>query len=117
MMLVADESVDFPIVARLRREGHEVAYVAEMTPGASDDLVLSEANQRGAMLVTADKDFGELVYRLGQAHAGVVLLRLDGLSAQVKCERTADAFRNHGPQMNNAFSVVSPAQLRIRPRL
>lgn len=39
-------------------------FVAEMEPGISDDLVLERANLAGAMLMTADKDFGELVYRL-----------------------------------------------------
>jgi predicted nuclease of predicted toxin-antitoxin system len=61
--LVADESVDRPTVLRLREEGHEVLYVAEFSPGVADDDVLEQANTRNAVLVTANKDFGELVYR------------------------------------------------------
>jgi predicted nuclease of predicted toxin-antitoxin system len=61
--ILADESVDGPIVKRLRQEGHTVQYIAEMTPGITDDMVLELANQEAALLLTADKDFGELVFR------------------------------------------------------
>jgi predicted nuclease of predicted toxin-antitoxin system len=73
MNLLADECIDQQIVERLRQDGHEVLYIAEMDPGISDDIVLSQASERHALLVKADKDFGELVFRLNQIHAGVVL--------------------------------------------
>jgi predicted nuclease of predicted toxin-antitoxin system len=63
MNLLADEGVDRQIVERLRQEGYSVLYIAEMDPGISDDLVLDKANQVEALLLTADKDFGELVFR------------------------------------------------------
>ncbi len=58
MNLLVDESVDKQIVELLRQEGHDVLYVAEIDPSISDDIVLSKANERSALLVTADKDFG-----------------------------------------------------------
>ena len=61
MNILADESVDQPIVNRLREDGHTVLYVAEMDPGISDEVVLQEANNREFLLLTADIDFGELV--------------------------------------------------------
>src|SRR5262245_61172078 len=69
MMLLADESVDRMIVERLRADGHDTLYVAEMSPGITDDEILREASSRNALLLTEDKDFGELVYRLGRAHS------------------------------------------------
>lgn len=63
MNLLADESIDRQIVERLRQDGHYVPFVAEMGPGIADDVVLARANQEGAMLLTVDKDFGELVFR------------------------------------------------------
>ena len=59
MYLVADEGVDRSVVGRLRKDGHAVDYVAELDPGITDDQVLELATQRGALLITADKDFGE----------------------------------------------------------
>ena len=117
MNLVADEGVDRTVVERLRREGHDVAYVDEMSSGVSDDEVLGEANRRGAALVTADKDFGELVYRRRLVHAGVLLLRLTGLGQEAKSILCEAAVRKHGPQMIGSFSVLSPGGLRIRPRV
>ena len=116
MNLLADESVDRPIVDRLREQGHEVAYVAELSPALSDDQVLQYANEHNALLVTADKDFGELVFRLEKAHTGVVLLRLAGLSAAAKSETVARVFRDHAAELVGAFSVVSSGALRIRPK-
>ena len=61
MNFLADESVDRQIVERLRQDGHLVQYVAEMEPGISDNVVLASANREAALLLTADKDFGEPV--------------------------------------------------------
>jgi predicted nuclease of predicted toxin-antitoxin system len=117
MNLLADENVDQQIVERLRQDGHSVLYVAEMAPGVSDDVVLAQANQQGAVLVTADKDFGELVYRQGRIHCGVLLLRLAGLSPTAKADITSAVLRDRGPEIQDAFAVASRRNVRIRRRL
>lgn len=91
-------------------------YMAEADPGTDDDEVLSQAFSTGAVLVTADKDFGELVFRLGQASNGVFLLRLAGLSPDAKAAVVADVFARHGEEFPSAFSVISPGAVRIRSR-
>ncbi|MCE2425081.1 MAG: DUF5615 family PIN-like protein [Pseudomonadales bacterium] len=68
--------------------------------------MLYRANQSGALLVTADRDFGELVFRLGRIHAGVVLIRLAGLSSEAKADRR--------DELLSVFSVISPGRVRIR---
>lgn len=55
MNILADESVDLPIVARLRAAGHDVVYVAELSPSIKDDEVLQEANRLEAVLVTVTR--------------------------------------------------------------
>ena len=65
MKIVADESVDKQIVDRLRSDGHAVVFIAELAPGIDDEAVLLQSRQSNAVLLTADKDFGELVFRLG----------------------------------------------------
>lgn len=117
MKLVADESVDQPIVDRLRREGHDVVSVNEIGPGIPDDDVLETAREQNAVLLTADKDFGELVYRQGQATEGVILVRLAGLSAQRKEDVVSRFISDHGSELHGAFTVVSPGLVRIRPRM
>jgi predicted nuclease of predicted toxin-antitoxin system len=116
MKIVADEGVDRQVVEELRSESHEVIYVAELAPGISDDEVLQLANERDALLLTTDKDFGELVFRLGRVAAGIVLMRLEGLSPPNKSAIMASAIREHGPQMCGNFSVVTSGTIRIRPK-
>jgi predicted nuclease of predicted toxin-antitoxin system len=117
MNLVADEGVDRQIVAQLRHDGHDVVYVAELAPSISDDEVLQEANDRQAILVTIDKDFGELVFRLNRAAAGVILIRLEGLQPTTKAKIVAQALHDHETEMLGAFSVISAGMIRIRPRM
>jgi predicted nuclease of predicted toxin-antitoxin system len=68
--LVADEGIDRPVVERLRQDGHHVVYVAELSPSVPDEEVLRQASTGNAVLITADKDFGDLVFRQGLAHSG-----------------------------------------------
>ena len=67
-------------------------------------------------MITEDKDFGELVFRQGLIHTGVVLIRLDGLSKQAKAKNISNVFANQGPQLLGAFSVISAGRVRIRQR-
>src|SRR5437016_7621101 len=114
MNILADESVDRQIVARLRQDGHDVSYVAEMEPGISDETVLRKANEQEALLLTVDKDFGELTFRQKLIHHGVILIRLSGLSNQMKAGLIAEALRERGAEFVNAFSVISPGMIRVR---
>jgi predicted nuclease of predicted toxin-antitoxin system len=117
MNFVADESVDYPIVRRLRQAGHTVWAVAEMEPGIADTVVLEIANQQGVIMITGDKDFGELVFRDKRYAFGVILLRLAGLAAAVKAEIVTDAINQHRDKLTNAFVVIGPRSVRIRPRV
>ncbi len=117
MNLLADESVDRQIVQRLRQDGHDVLYIAEGEPSVSDAVVFDRANEKSALLITGDKDFGEIVFRDNRlSSGGVVLLRLAGLSAEKKAEIVSDAFREHEAEFTNHFSVIAPGKIRIRPK-
>lgn len=111
---MADEGVDRAIVLALRAAGHDLDYVAEFGSGISDTEVLQRARAVSAVLITGDKDFGELVFRQGLVTGGVLLLRLAGLAAEDKVALTSNAVEMHGPEMASAFSVLNPRALRIR---
>lgn len=114
MNFLADESVDFPIIVRLREDGHVVLAVSELSPSISDDEVLDMANAQAMLLITGDKDFGELIFRLKRVALGVVLVRLLGLSATTKAAIVSNAIREHGGEMAGSFTVVEPGNVRIR---
>jgi predicted nuclease of predicted toxin-antitoxin system len=114
--ILADEGVDRQIVERLRETGYRVLYIAELDPGVDDIAVLQRSEEAGALLLTADKDFGELIFRQNQLCGGVALLRLAGLSLQRKAEIVASCLADHGSEMLDSFTVISPGLLRIRRR-
>jgi predicted nuclease of predicted toxin-antitoxin system len=79
MKFLADESIDFPVINRLRQQGLDVRSVAAEFPSKEDEFVLDAANKDNRLLITSDKDFGELVYRLRKVSKGVILLRIEEL--------------------------------------
>ncbi|QQS45141.1 MAG: DUF5615 family PIN-like protein [Acidobacteriota bacterium] len=117
MNFVADENVEKQIVDRLRQDGHIVLYVAEMQQGISDEEVLKQANSNQAVLITTDKDFGELVFRMGRINSGVILIRLEGLTPENKAALVSSSVQHHDAKLDNSFCVISPGRIRIRQKM
>jgi predicted nuclease of predicted toxin-antitoxin system len=114
MQLLADEGVHQGIVAGLREAGHSVSYVAETIPGASDEAVLKKATDLEAVLVTSDKDFGELVFRQKLTHRGVILLRLFGCALPEQVEVVLELLSSYGDKVEEGFTVVDRQGFRFR---
>ncbi len=116
MKIVADESVDKQIVDRFRAQGHDVLFVTELDPGIDDETVLLQSRQANAILLTADKDFGELVFRQRLLHSGILLIRFAGLTPGEKAELVAAIFDIYGEELRLGFAVLSKRALRLRRR-
>lgn len=114
MKFVADESVDAAIVNRLRENGYDVFAIAEQCPGIEDEEVLKIAHSTKSILITQDKDFGELIYRMGKAHEGVILLRLPGLNTLQKADLNLIVVNQHKQELYGAFTVVYKDLIKIR---
>lgn len=114
MNIVADENVDRQVVDHLLAKGHHVLYVAELDPGIDDNAVLLKARELDAILPTTDKDFGELVFRQHLHHAGVMFIRLAGLTSERRVEAVASAFDAHNEELPGRFSVVPRNAVRLR---
>ena len=114
MNLLADEGVDKPIVDLLRGKGFNVVYILETNQGADDEFILAMANADQKILLTQDKDFGELVFRLKNVHHGVILIRLEGYKTSLKAEIVLEAIAKHKDELINSFTVIQPNAIRIR---
>lgn len=114
MHLVADESVDGELVAALEQAGHRVIYIAHELHSIKDPQVLAFATSRDEVLITEDKDFGEIVHRLRHAHAGVVLLRLNELSTPSKIARTLMVISAYEAKLKDAFTTITATRVRSR---
>lgn len=114
MKILADESVERPIVLRLRSEGHQVLYIAEIAPGITDPEVLEIAYNEQALLITVDKDFGDLIFRKQHKSVGVMLMRLsEVLTSQEKANIVSGIVRIHEEELFFAFTVVTHDRLRV----
>lgn len=114
MKFVVDESTGQSVVDELRRLGHDVTSVQEIFPGLDDPPILDIAVNEDRIVITNDKDFGELVYRSGLPHAGVVLFRLQDESAANRVRMMREALRSCGDKLEDNFVVVSERKIRIR---
>ncbi len=115
MKFVADESVERPVYRALEQLGHEVLDVCTHASGVSDREVLALARQQDAILLTADKDFGDLVYIGLEEVRGVVLLRLQGMPLGAMVERAVAGVEVHLQELDGNFLVVTSRQVRVRP--
>jgi len=111
---LADECVSARLVGRLREAGHDVAYVTEANPGADDREIVDWANRDGRILLTDDKDFGELVVRQKRAVPGLVLMRTDGDDYRETWQRLAAAIERLGDNMLGRYTVIGPVRFRSR---
>ncbi len=80
----------------------------------SDQDAQKLASNEGRIVITMDKDFGELVYRLQQKHMGVLLLRMDDAQKEEKLTAIKSILSQHGDQLNHSFSIYRNGKLRIR---
>ncbi len=113
MKLLADECVEKSIIKHLKDNGFEISSIAELMPGASDTSIIEFAKKERTVLLTADKDFGELIFRQGKLTHGVILIRLHGLSSMKKSRIILDILHEHQGKLVGSISVIEPTQIRI----
>jgi predicted nuclease of predicted toxin-antitoxin system len=114
MTFLVDASTGNAVTAFLRGQGYDVLAVAESMPQAEDPDILARAVAEARIVITNDKDFGELVYRSGQAHAGILLLRLQDQRAANRVAVVEHVLQNYAAQLPNHFVVATETQIRIR---
>jgi predicted nuclease of predicted toxin-antitoxin system len=114
---LVDECVDAALVQRLRGGGHDVLYVAEIASGTTDAQVLRRASDENRLLLTEDKDFGELAFRLRMPVPGLVLLRVEPEGHLFKWTRLEAAIHRFGQRLFGRHVVIEEARFRSRPLL
>ena len=113
MRFLVDECAGPAVAQRLRELAHEVLSVFDEARGLSDDEILKKAHDEEWILITNDKDFGEMIYREQHPHRGVVLLRLQDERLPSKLAAIEKLLNEYPDQLPNAFVVVSETQVRF----
>ncbi|MFN4218594.1 MAG: DUF5615 family PIN-like protein [Candidatus Bipolaricaulia bacterium] len=114
MRILVDVGVGKAVEEWLRKQGYDVLAVRDLDPRLPDSVILHRAVIEQRLVITMDKDFGELVYQSGQPHAGVLLLRLDEADSRKKVSIVKKIFTRYAQQLVGSFSVYQRGRLRIR---
>lgn len=114
MKFLIDESVEYRLVTFLRNLDYDTSSIAESTPGLDDEKVLSIAYKKNRILITNDKDFGELIYRLSVPHKGIILFRLIEESYQSKINKLEYILNKFKEKLSNNYTTVSDTKIRFR---
>ncbi len=112
---LANENFPLASVELLRTYGFDVASVSLLIPGADDSVVLERAHTEGRIVLTFDRDYGELLYSLGlPAPPGVVYFRFLPRTSQEPAEILLTLIRSK-IELTGRFTVVERRQVRQRP--
>ena len=117
LSLLADENIDQRLVSSLRLAGISVYSVAESSPGITDEEVMTLSENLSAMILTDDKDFGEIVFRKQRSCRGIVLLRLTGVDYSRKADHVIKVIDRYGSEMIGKFVVITAERVRMRKLL
>ena len=115
MRILANENFPFDAVSALRDYGHDVVWIRTEAPGSSDTEVLDRAQREDRILITFDKDFGELAYhRKFSALSGIILFRISS-SSSMQVARIAVAAIESREDWSGHFAVVEDKRIRMTP--
>lgn len=115
MRLLANENVPGALIRKLRAQCHDVLSAKESLRGQPDDVVLARARLDGRLVLTFDKDFGELAFHAGlPAECGVILFRLRSHDPADLVDRVLDLLEGRSDWVGS-FTVVTDRRIRVRP--
>ena len=116
MRVLADENIPGDTIRALRAAGHDVFAAAESGPGSADAILLARAAAEGRVVLTFDRDFGELVVREGAPGVpGVVLLRFVPPDAGAVTALLLGLLARTDLRLDGFLSVVDAQHVRPRP--
>ncbi|MGZ9225514.1 MAG: DUF5615 family PIN-like protein [Anaerolineales bacterium] len=114
LRFLSDESCDFGVVQVLRANGYDVVALTEITSRTVDSEVIAQGYNEKRIPRTEDKDFGQLVFASQADSAGVILIRYLGNARKSLHEAIIKLVQEQGTEIQNAFVVMQPGQIRMR---
>ena len=114
LKFVLDVGVGNKVWQYLTANGYDAKLITAINPSMSDSDILFIAENESRMVITMDKDFGELVYHSGKVHKGVLLLRLEDAMGEEKAVVMQFILENFKDEIEDKFCVFKNGRLRIR---
>lgn len=111
---LADEGFSFLITSMLQKMGYDVKWVGDIASGAADTMIFEISQEEGRIILTEDKDFGELAVRFGYKSNGIILLRIDADQKELREKRMLELFRKFSDKLKGHLIIVGPERIRFR---
>jgi len=112
---IADVNVEKAIVDYLLEEGYDVKWIPDYNCEMLDEDLLEMAKVEGRILITNDKDFGELIFLQKRLSVGIILIRIKGQKVEVKLKLIKKLFQNYRNKLLNNFVIITDKKLRFIP--
>ena len=116
MKFIVDECTGPKVAKWLKSIGHEIFSVHDESRGVDDETIINKANKENFILITNDKDFGELIFKMNKEHKGVILLSLENESPENKILVLSKLLESYSEKLANNFTVVSEKSIKIIER-
>ena len=117
LKFLVDVGVGKKVEDFLYKNGYDILSVRKLNPRMSDSEVIDIAAKDNRIVITMDKDFGELIYNSGLIHKGILLLRTENCSGDKKAKILSEILINYSSELEENFCVFSKDRLRIRRKL
>ena len=114
LKFLVDVGVGKKVEDFLYKSGYDVLPVRKINPRMSDSEIIGIAAKDNRIIITMDKDFGELVYNSGLIHKGILLLRTENCSGDKKAKILSEILIKYSSELEENFCVFSKDRLRIR---
>ncbi|MEW6572155.1 MAG: DUF5615 family PIN-like protein [Bacillota bacterium] len=115
LRFLADANVERDIITRIAVLGYDIQWVPTAHISLDDETILRLAEKEGRILITNDKDFGELIFRQKRVSAGIVLIRIKGATGKQKAEIIGKLVTIYGNKLRGNFVVVTARKCRFLP--
>lgn len=113
MRFLVDECTGPAVAKWLRSLHHDVFSIYDETRGLDDESIIKKANLENYILITNDKDFGEIVFRMRKPHKGVILLRLEDEQSENKISVLQQVLESYSDKLADNFTIVTEKTVRI----
>ncbi|RJQ21495.1 MAG: hypothetical protein C4560_03760 [Nitrospiraceae bacterium] len=112
---IADVNVERPIVDYLTENGYDVKWIPDYDCEILDEDLLRIANKEKRILITNDKDFGELIFLQKKLSTGIILIRIKGQRVKDKLRLLKKLLQHYSKKLVNHFVVITDKKIRFIP--
>ncbi|MGR3319962.1 MAG: DUF5615 family PIN-like protein [Candidatus Anammoxibacter sp.] len=115
LKIIADVNIEKPIIDYLVEQGYDVKWISDYNRKLADKDLLNLDNKEKRILITNDRDFGELIFLQKKLSKGLILIRVKGQQTQTKVMLIKKLFKRFSDKLPRHFVVITKKKMRFIP--